>query len=52
MCEQLGNSVRYLERYRIMNINLDIPIGKWRYLTNRELNEINELLADSSKTSE
>lgn len=52
MCDQLGNSVLNLERYRIMNINLDIPIGKWRYLTNRELNEINELLADSSKTSE
>ena len=52
MCEQLGNSVRTLERYRIMNINLDIPLGKWRYLTKRELNEINKLVIDSSKTGE
>jgi 23S rRNA pseudouridine2604 synthase len=52
MCEHLGNEVRQLERYRIMNINLDIPIGKWRHLTQKELSEINELLADSSKTNE
>lgn len=49
MCEYLGNGVLHLERYRIMNINLDVPSGKWRYLTQNELNEINELLADSSK---
>ena len=52
MCEQLGNSVRQLERYRIMNINLDIPIGKWRYLTKDELDEIQALVTESSKTSE
>lgn len=52
MCEYLGNKVSQLERYRIMNINLDIPIGKWRYLTNRELNEIHNLLINSSKTNE
>lgn len=37
MCEQLGNKVSQLERYRIMNINLDIPIGKWRHLTKKGL---------------
>ena len=52
MCEHLGNKVSQLERYRIMNINLDVPVGKWRHLTKRELNEIQELLTDSSKTSE
>jgi 23S rRNA pseudouridine2604 synthase len=52
MVEHLGNSVRHLERYRIMNINLDIPIGKWRHLTKGELTEMNNLLTDSSKTSE
>ncbi len=52
MCEYLGNGVLHLERYRIMNINLDIPQGKWRYLTQKELNEINELLVDSAKTNE
>ncbi len=50
MCEQLGNKVKKLERYRIMNINLDIPLGKWRHLTSSELDEINRLVADSSKT--
>lgn len=50
MCEQLGNSVRQLERYRIMNIHLDIPLGKWRKLSKGELDEIYRLLKDSSKT--
>ena len=49
MCEYLDNKVIKLERYRIMNIDLDIPIGKWRHLTKKELNEINKLLVDSSK---
>lgn len=51
MCEYLGNSVRQLERYRIMNIDLDVPLGKWRHLTEKELDEIQGLLTDSSKTS-
>jgi len=50
MCEYLGNKVVKLERYRIMNINLDLPIGKWRHLSKNELKEINALLTDSSKT--
>ena len=50
MCEYLGYTVRQLERYRIMNINLDIPYGKWRHLTKKELNDIYRLVSDSSKT--
>lgn len=50
MTEYLGNEVTRLERYRIMNIKLDIPVGKWRHLTKAEVNEINKLIADSSKT--
>ncbi|MDA3911037.1 MAG: 23S rRNA pseudouridine(2604) synthase RluF [Bacteroidales bacterium] len=50
MCEQLGNKVRRLERYRIMNINLDVPLGQWRHLSKQELDEINRLLSDSLKT--
>ncbi|GAB2477171.1 23S rRNA pseudouridine(2604) synthase RluF [Algoriphagus taiwanensis] len=50
MCQYLGYSVRQLKRIRIMNIHLDIPVGKWRDLTDKELNELNSLLADSSKT--
>ena len=33
-----------------MNIPLDVEIGKWRYLTDSELSEINSLVSDSSKT--
>lgn len=51
MTEYLGNKVTRLERLRIMNINLDVPLGKWRYLTPGELTEIDRLLADSSKTN-
>ena len=50
MCEYLGNEVLQLERYRIMNIHLDIPVGKWRNLTKKELNEIFKLVSESSKT--
>lgn len=50
MCEFLDYRVRRLKRVRIMNISLDVPVGEWRYLTQEELNEINRLTADSSKT--
>jgi len=50
MCEYLGYRVTKLERYRIMNINLDVSLGEWRYLTKSELHELNELLSDSSKS--
>lgn len=50
MCEYLGYEVTKLKRIRIMNIPLDLPIGKWRDLTKREMEEINHLVADSSKT--
>ncbi|WP_163718727.1 23S rRNA pseudouridine(2604) synthase RluF [Mangrovibacterium lignilyticum] len=52
MCEYLGNKVSQLERYRIMNINLDVPLGKWRHLTRKELKVIQTLVSDSSKTIE
>jgi 23S rRNA pseudouridine2604 synthase len=50
MCEYLEYEVLKLKRIRIMNIKLDVSIGKWRYLTPNELNELNELIADSQKT--
>ncbi|MBC8768784.1 23S rRNA pseudouridine(2604) synthase RluF [Arenibacter sp. BSSL-BM3] len=50
MCEYLGYNVTALKRIRIMNIQLDVPVGKWRYLSEGELNEINEMISDSSKT--
>lgn len=50
MCEYLGYEVTKLKRIRIMNIELDMPIGKWRNLTDAEMDEVNALLVDSSKT--
>lgn len=52
MCEFLGYDVIKLKRVRIMNISLDVPVGKWRLLTVKEMNEINRLVANSSKTHE
>ncbi|HUH35591.1 MAG TPA: 23S rRNA pseudouridine(2604) synthase RluF [Moheibacter sp.] len=50
MTEYLGNKVIKLQRYRIMNVNLDVPIGKWRHLTEEEISTIKKSLAGSSKT--
>lgn len=50
MCEFLGYEVKKLKRIRIMNIKLDIPLGKWRDLTPEEFSDLNNLLGDSSKT--
>ena len=52
MCEHLDYEVKKLKRVRIMNIKLDLPVGKWRDLTPQEVNELNGLLEDSSKTFE
>lgn len=51
MCENLGYAVVKLERLRIMNVSIDnLPLGKWRYLTQKELVGINKLISDSIKT--
>ncbi|PZU83050.1 MAG: 23S rRNA pseudouridine(2604) synthase RluF [Chryseobacterium sp.] len=50
MCEYLGYEVKKLKRIRIMNIKLDLPVGKWRDLTETELKELNSLLSESRKT--
>jgi 23S rRNA pseudouridine2604 synthase len=52
MCEYLGYEVTQLKRIRIMNVKLDVPVGKWRYLTAKEMKEINRLVEDSAKTVE
>lgn len=52
MCEHFGFKVVQLKRIRIMNVHLDIPVGKWRDLSDMEMSEINALISDSSKTFE
>jgi len=51
MCEYLGYSVTHLQRVRIMNIRLDkLPVGKWRLLSDAEVNQLKASVATSSKT--
>lgn len=53
MCEYLGYKVQKLTRVRIMNVQLgNLPVGHWRYLTGPEIDKLNELVAESSKTED
>jgi len=53
MCEYLGYAVVKLDRLRIMNVCIDnLPIGKWRNLSKKELLGINNLISDSIKTED
>ncbi len=49
MCDYLDYKVVKLKRTRIMNINLDMPVGKYRELTSEELEELNRLVSSSTK---
>ena len=50
MAEYLNYEVQTLKRVRIMNINLDMPVGKYRELTKEEFNKLNALISTSIKT--
>jgi 23S rRNA pseudouridine2604 synthase len=53
MCEVFGYQVLKLKRIRIMNIHLeDMPAGAWRYLTSKEMQDLNRLISHSVKTEE
>lgn len=52
MCEHFGYHVRTLRRVRIMNVKLDVPLGKWRYLSDREVKEIYKMVDRSSKVDQ
>jgi len=53
MCEHLGYNVTKLKRVRIMNVELgNLPMGKWRHLTDEEMSMINKLVSESTKTEE
>jgi 23S rRNA pseudouridine2604 synthase len=52
MCEYLGYEVTALKRIRIINISLDVPVGRYRELTPAEIKELNTLIEPSSKTEE
>lgn len=52
MCEYLGYEVVKLKRIRIMNIKLDVPVGKYRDITSEELETMDKLTGGSTKTEE
>ncbi|MCH7402190.1 23S rRNA pseudouridine(2604) synthase RluF [Belliella kenyensis] len=52
MCEYLGYEVTKLKRIRIMNVQLDLPVGKWRDLSDKEMQLIHQMVSNSSKTQE
>lgn len=52
MCEYLGYEVIALKRIRIINIQLDVQLGRYRDLTEMEIQELNQLIEPSSKTEE
>ena len=43
MCEYFDFRVKKLERIRIINIKLDVPLGKWRYLSQEEIKFLKKL---------
>ena len=49
MCEHLDYRVVKLKRIRIMNIELDTKVGRYRDLTKKELNALNSQLSESNK---
>lgn len=53
MCEYLGYSVTGLQRVRIMNISLgNLPLGKWRNLSDAEVSMLKEAVSYSTGTAE
>jgi 23S rRNA pseudouridine2604 synthase len=50
MCEYLTYEVTALQRTRIMNVKLDIPVGEYRDLSKDELKALNHLIEDSTKS--
>tara|TARA_B110000444_G_scaffold259469_1_gene303302 strand:- start:1027 stop:1764 length:738 start_codon:yes stop_codon:yes gene_type:complete len=49
MCEHLEYRVVKLKRVRIMNIELNTKVGRYRDLTKKEMFELKHLLSDSDK---
>ncbi|WP_439152012.1 23S rRNA pseudouridine(2604) synthase RluF [Winogradskyella sp.] len=50
MCDYLNYDVKTLKRVRIMNIELDTPLGQYRELTKEEFKTLTNLISDSKKT--
>ncbi|NNF81182.1 MAG: pseudouridine synthase, partial [Flavobacteriaceae bacterium] len=44
MCEYLGYQVTALKRIRVININLDLPVGEYRELSGEELDGLKKAI--------
>ena len=52
MCEHLDYEVTSLKRIRIINITLDVHVGRFRELTSDEIQQLHKLIEPSIKTEE
>ena len=43
MCEAIGRKVLALHRRKIADLDVNLEIGKWRYLTDNEVKRLLEL---------
>ena len=50
MCDYYGYRVHNLKRIRIMSVDLDVKVGKWRHLSKIEISDLKVLVTDSDKT--
>ena len=47
MCKKLGYNVASLKRIRIINIKMnDLKVGQWRYLSNKEIKELMQIIEE------
>ena len=47
MCKKLGYNVKSLKRIRIINIKMnDLKVGQWRYLSNKEIKELMQIIEE------
>ena len=53
MCAYFGYEVKKLKRVRIMNLTLgNLPVGKYREVTGKELEDLFKMLENSSSLSQ
>ncbi|MDQ7916041.1 23S rRNA pseudouridine(2604) synthase RluF [Mesonia sp. MT50] len=52
MCEYLNYEVVQLKRVRVLNIPLDVAVGEYRDLTEKELEELSQIVSTSTKTED
>lgn len=49
MCEKCSLVVKRLKRVSVGSLSLDVPVGKWRYLTKKEVDSLKSGLSDGAE---